>query len=240
MTLRRRIAIEPMTAESFAPFGGLLESSAMPDDHRVMTPSQFECDGRATIHTIWQPRAGRSFSKLERHFGVTQTFFQLSGSPVRGLRRATHGLRRSGRRAAPRRRAGVSHRPRQGVLVRPRHLALARSIRARPAGGDVRDPQRRPESDPDRRLPGRDLAPIRESRRRPATDTHRGRHRTATGIRALRWASQWPTDVNARRAAVRHSGPLDELVPADAPPRTVPPVDQSAGRTAQDRSFADG
>ena len=81
MTLRRRLAIEPMTAESFAPFGGLLESSAMPDDHRVMTPSQFECDGRTTIHAIWQPRGGRSFSKLERHFGVTQTFFQLSGAP---------------------------------------------------------------------------------------------------------------------------------------------------------------
>ena len=27
------------------------------------------------------PVAGRSFSKLERHFGVTQTFFQLSGAP---------------------------------------------------------------------------------------------------------------------------------------------------------------
>ena len=81
MTLRRRLAIEPMTAESFAPFGGLVESSEMPDDQRVMTPSQFECDGRTTIHAIWQPRGGRSFSRIERHFGVTQTFFQLSGAP---------------------------------------------------------------------------------------------------------------------------------------------------------------
>ena len=81
MTLRRRLAIEPMTAESFAPFGGLLESSAMPDDHRVMTPSQFECDGRTTIHTIWQPRAGRSFSKLERHSGSRRRSFRLSGAP---------------------------------------------------------------------------------------------------------------------------------------------------------------
>ena len=81
MTIRRRLAIEPMTAESFAPFGWVTKSSGMPDDRRVMTPLRFEYDGRITIHTIWQPRAGRTFSRLERHFGVTQTFFQLSGSP---------------------------------------------------------------------------------------------------------------------------------------------------------------
>ena len=81
MTLRHRLAIEPMTPESFAPFGRMVESSGMPDDRRVMTPAEFECDGRITIHTIWQPCARRSFSRLERHFGVTQTFFQLSGSP---------------------------------------------------------------------------------------------------------------------------------------------------------------
>ena len=81
MTLRYRLAIEPMTAESFAPFGRLVESSEMPGDRRVMTPSRFECDGRTTIHTIWQPCTDRSFSRLERHFGVTQTFFQLSGNP---------------------------------------------------------------------------------------------------------------------------------------------------------------
>ena len=81
MTLRHRLAIEPMTAESFAPFGRLVESSETPGDRRVMTPSRFECDGRTTIHAIWQPCTDRSFSKLKRHFGVTQTFFQLSGSP---------------------------------------------------------------------------------------------------------------------------------------------------------------
>ena len=81
MALRHQLTIEPMTAASFRPFGRLLESSGMPHDRRVMTPAAFECDGRTTIHTIWQPHAGRSFSRLERHFGVTQTFFQLSGAP---------------------------------------------------------------------------------------------------------------------------------------------------------------
>ena len=81
MPHRHRLSIEPMTGESFAPFGRLLESSETPGDRRVMTPSDFECDARTTINTIWQPCAGRSFSRLERHFAVTQTFVQLSGSP---------------------------------------------------------------------------------------------------------------------------------------------------------------
>ena len=79
--LRHRLAIEPMTRESFAPFGRLLEPSEEPAERRVMTPLPFECDGRTTVHAIWQPYAGRSFSRLERHFGVTQTFVQVSGGP---------------------------------------------------------------------------------------------------------------------------------------------------------------
>ena len=78
---RHRLAIEPMTAESFAPYGHLLESSEEPAERRVMTPLPFECDGGTTVHAIWQPFAGRTFSRLERHFGVTQTFVQVSGSP---------------------------------------------------------------------------------------------------------------------------------------------------------------
>ena len=31
---------------------------------------------------IWQPHAGKQFSTLERHFGVTQTFVQISGAPA--------------------------------------------------------------------------------------------------------------------------------------------------------------
>ena len=31
---------------------------------------------------IWQPHEGLTFSQLERHFAVTQTFIQLSGPPA--------------------------------------------------------------------------------------------------------------------------------------------------------------
>ena len=81
MPRRRRLAIEPMTPGSFAPFGRLLEPSGEPPDRRVTTRLPFECDGRTTMPAIRQPCAGRSFSRLGRHFGVTRTFAQVSGSP---------------------------------------------------------------------------------------------------------------------------------------------------------------
>ena len=81
MPRRRRLAIEPMTPGSFAPFGRLLEPSGEPPDRRVMTRLPFECDGRTTVPAIRQPCAGRSFSRIGRHFGVTRTFAQVSGSP---------------------------------------------------------------------------------------------------------------------------------------------------------------
>ena len=52
MPRRRRLAIEPMTPGSFAPFGRLLEPSGEPPDRRVMTRFPFECDGRTTVHAI--------------------------------------------------------------------------------------------------------------------------------------------------------------------------------------------
>lgn len=73
------VEIEPMTVEAFAPFGWLIDAPERPSDHRPLVPARFECDGRTTVSTIWQPYAEASFSRLERHFGVTQTFFQLSG-----------------------------------------------------------------------------------------------------------------------------------------------------------------
>ena len=187
MTLRHRLAIEPMTAESFAPFGRLVESSAMPGDRRVMTPSQFECDGRTTIHTIWQPCAGRSFSRLERHFGVTQTFFQLSGSPSVVCAAPPTDL--DDPSAIPRPedvRAFLIDIGKGFSFARGTWHSLDRFVLA-PPGATFAILNVDPNPRPDRRLPGRDLAPIRESRRRPATDTHRGRHRAATGVRALRW-----------------------------------------------------
>ena len=82
MSTIHRLAIELMTRESFAPFGEVWDPAERPTGERVLTRLDFECDGRTTVSTIWQPPAGFAFSDLERHFGVTQGFVQLSGAPA--------------------------------------------------------------------------------------------------------------------------------------------------------------
>lgn len=77
-----RLAIEPMTAESFAPFGEVWEPAERPNDRRHTTATGYEHNGQTTVNVIWQPRAGLDFHVLERHFGVTQSFVQLSGAPA--------------------------------------------------------------------------------------------------------------------------------------------------------------
>lgn len=71
-----------MTADAFAPFGEVWEAREQPADRRLLTPTGYEHDGRTTVNVIWQPRAGLGFHVLERHFGVTQSFVQLSGAPA--------------------------------------------------------------------------------------------------------------------------------------------------------------
>jgi len=77
-----RLKIEPMTEESFEPFGELIDPKERPSDHRVISPIAFEADGQGTLGVIWQPYEGRTFNQLERHFAVTQSFVQLAGSPA--------------------------------------------------------------------------------------------------------------------------------------------------------------
>lgn len=71
---------EDMTQQSFEPFGCLWDVTEKPKTHRLLEPVKFECDGKTTISTIWQPNEGRTFSDMERHTGITQGFVQLSGS----------------------------------------------------------------------------------------------------------------------------------------------------------------
>ena len=82
MTRVHTLKIEPMTEEAFSPFGHLLDARERPADHRIIAPVDFEADGRGTLGVVWQPYEGVQFSQLERHFAVTQSFIQMSGSPA--------------------------------------------------------------------------------------------------------------------------------------------------------------
>ena len=75
-----KLKIELMTAEAFRPFGEVWEAKARPSDRREFFPMNFEINGKTTVNVIWQPYQGMTFTQLERHFNVTQSFVPLEGS----------------------------------------------------------------------------------------------------------------------------------------------------------------
>jgi ureidoglycolate lyase len=75
------LKIEPMTAEAFKPFGELFDATERPADHRTIVPDKgFEIKGQTVVSVIWQPYQGLTFTQLERHFDITQSFVPMSGS----------------------------------------------------------------------------------------------------------------------------------------------------------------
>jgi ureidoglycolate hydrolase len=75
-----KLKVELMTAESFSLYGEVMEAKERPSAERRFFPITFDIDGRTTVDVIWQPFAERTFSTLERHFNVTQSFIPLEGS----------------------------------------------------------------------------------------------------------------------------------------------------------------
>jgi ureidoglycolate lyase len=82
MAKTHKLVVEPMTAESFAPFGELIDITERPSGERIIAPLAYHAEGRTTLSALWQPYQGRTFWQLERHFGVTQSFIQLGGAPA--------------------------------------------------------------------------------------------------------------------------------------------------------------
>ena len=74
------VPVQPMTAMSFAPYGRVFGAEAVGAE-RDYHAAAFTHDGRVTLGTLHQPCQARRFTRLERHFGVTQAFVQLSGTP---------------------------------------------------------------------------------------------------------------------------------------------------------------
>lgn len=73
--------IEPLTPEAFEPFGRLFHAPERPADRWKLTYDQdFSVVGSTKVGVIWEPFAGLTFARLERHFNVTQAFIPMSGS----------------------------------------------------------------------------------------------------------------------------------------------------------------
>ena len=77
-----RLKIEPMTEESFSPYGELWDAREHPSDHREDFSVTFQPQGDATAKVMWQPFQTLTFTKLERHFHGTHIFIPVNGSPA--------------------------------------------------------------------------------------------------------------------------------------------------------------
>jgi ureidoglycolate hydrolase len=81
----RILRVEPLTEEAFAPFGELVRGRDEPPrfeaDGNRMWDVGFEAAGATEILAVATDYAPFRFTKLERHFGVTQTFVPVSGPP---------------------------------------------------------------------------------------------------------------------------------------------------------------
>ena len=79
MTKIHALTVESMNEENFEPFGELWYVTDKASDHRIISATSYSHDGQSTVQLIWQPEGSLRFNQLERHFGVTQSFVQLSG-----------------------------------------------------------------------------------------------------------------------------------------------------------------
>ncbi len=49
-----KLKVEPMTAESFEPFGELVDPKERPAAQRVITPLRYSAEGKTTVSSIWR------------------------------------------------------------------------------------------------------------------------------------------------------------------------------------------
>lgn len=86
MAIVHEVKVEPLTEEAFAPFGQIISAKARTPDFTTDSGTEgWAVDfvsGRPLVMLLRTPYQGLRFSKLERHFNMTQTFLPLGGSPA--------------------------------------------------------------------------------------------------------------------------------------------------------------
>jgi ureidoglycolate lyase len=88
MATIHELRVEPLTEDAFAPFGEIVSAKARVPDFRTESGTEgWAVDfrgGRPLVMVLRTPYGGPAvrFSKLERHFALTQTFLPLGGSPA--------------------------------------------------------------------------------------------------------------------------------------------------------------
>jgi len=84
MTKTVEIALEPLTAEAFAPFGQLVaardEPPAFDAPHLDAWQMDFAVDGEIELMVVRYIHQDMRWTTMERHFNVTQSFMALGGA----------------------------------------------------------------------------------------------------------------------------------------------------------------
>ena len=80
------LKIELLTEEAFAPFGQIISAKDQPPDFRggggtLGWSIDFQA-GKPLVTFLRTPFQGMAFTKMERHFNLTQAFIPLGGSPA--------------------------------------------------------------------------------------------------------------------------------------------------------------
>ena len=86
MARLHEVRIEPLTEAAFAPFGHVIAAKDRSPDFRggggTLGWAIDFVGGQPLVMFLQTPYQGFTFTKLERHFHVTQTFMPLGGSPA--------------------------------------------------------------------------------------------------------------------------------------------------------------
>jgi ureidoglycolate lyase len=86
MATIHELRVEPLTEEAFAPFGQIISAKDRAPDFKTESGTEgWAVDfrsGRPLIMLLRTKYQGLRFSKLERHFNVTQSFLPLGGAPA--------------------------------------------------------------------------------------------------------------------------------------------------------------
>ena len=134
-----KLKVEPMVEETFAPFGELMDAKEHPADARLFFPVGFEADVSTTVNVIWQPYEGLQFTLMERHFGVTQSFIQLSGAPAVVCAAAPTDPDDAIRCSQAGGHTRILDKPGKGVRLWQGHLAFPESLHTCSSGRNVCD-----------------------------------------------------------------------------------------------------
>lgn len=134
MTTSTSIALEPLSADAFAPFGQVIEVSAasaadLAGDRFRAWGTDFSADGPVQVMLVHYDAQPLGIDQMERHVAVSQTFVALGGqASVMVVAAPTDGAARPSPadvRAFPRPR-------RQGRAHVARHLACLDPLSGRP------------------------------------------------------------------------------------------------------------